>query len=187
MKTRLEIINEVTKLLNEDKIMFWNKKDTAVQKPTPTEEENLREEIKHLNSTIRDLKKEKQRLSETIEEAKFKKRLEQEEIIHLNKLEKERMKQELENEKASINKKYAEDIGAFKEEQRKQLLESLTAFHSKIESRFNDELKNLKEVYGLLMEKLPNVNFAITKEISDRPTSPVAGAIEVTGKGRDKR
>lgn len=167
--------------------MFFNRKEKAVEKPMPTEEQNLREEIKSLNSTIRDLKKEKVRLSETIEEAKFKKRLEQEEIIHLNKLEKERMKQELENEKATIAKKYVEDIGAFKEEQRKQLLESLTQFHTKIESRFNDELKNLKEVYGLLMEKLPNVNFAITKEISDRPQLPPSGSIEVTGKGRDNR
>ena len=186
--TQTEIVNRaLAAIKKEEKIMFnWFNKPTVEKPADPVKDERL-EEIKVLNSHIRELKREKQKLVETVEEMKFKKRLEQEEIVHLNKLESQRMKQELENEKATINKKYLEDIGNFKEEQRKQLLESLTAFHSKIESRFNDELKNLKEVYGLLMEKLPNVNFAITKEISDRPSAPVAGAIEVTGKGRDKR
>lgn len=166
----------------------WFNKNKAVEKPQEDPKDEKAEEIKQLNSTIRELKREKMKLQETIEEQKFKKRLEQEEVVHINKLERERMKQELDNEKASINKKYHEDISIFKEEQRKQLLESLTQFHTKIESRFSEELKNLKEVYGLLMEKLPNVNFAITKNIGE-PASPSGDRplIEASGSTKNKR
>lgn len=102
---------------------------------------------------------------EELEELKLKKRLEAEEIKHMVRINEEKLKSEVETEKIAILKKYNEDIATFKEEQRKQLVASLTEFHSKIESRFNDELKNLKEVYGLLMQRLPNVNLTLTKKL----------------------
>ena len=121
------------------------------------------EEIEQLKARIKELRTEKQKLVEELEETKFKKRLEQEEIVHLQRINEERLKQEVENEKIKLTKKYQEDISRFKEEQRKQLIESLEKFHTKIESRFNEELKNLKELYGLLMKALPNVNLDLTR------------------------
>lgn len=166
---------------------WFNKNQKAVQKPEQTEGEKLREEIKYLQGNVRDLKREKQKLVEQNEEMKFKKRLEQEEVVHLNKLNEQRMKQELDNEKASLQKKYQEDISIFKEQQRKELVESLAQFHSKMESRFSEELKNLKEVYGLLMEKLPNVNFAISKHIGEQPRQTDSpGFIETSGSTKNK-
>jgi archaellum component FlaC len=149
-------------------------KDKKKKEPVNDEEE----EVKRLKARIEDLTKEKRVLTEEVETIKFKKRLEQEEIVHLQKINEERLKQEVESEKLKIQKKYADDISTFKEEQRKELVASLTNFHGKMEKRFNEELGNLKEVYsqqlsqlkelyGGLMKALPNVNFEITKHVGD--------------------
>lgn len=158
----------------------WFRQNNVGAEVVPEEKDEKAEEIKSLNATIRELKREKQRLVETIEEQKFKKRLEQEEVLHINKLERERMKQELDNEKASLAKQTAESMNVFKETQRKELVDSLSKFHTKMESRFSEELKNLKEVYGLLMQRLPNVNLEITRHEGSPRT------IESHTKGRDK-
>ena len=123
------------------------------------------DEIDKARAEIKTLKVEKGKLREELEELKLKKRLEQEEITHMTRINEERMKQEIENEKIAIKKKYVEDIGRFKEEQRVLLVDSLKGFHTKMEERFNSELGNLKEVYQALMAKLPNVNFALTKKL----------------------
>jgi len=108
---------------------------------------------------------EKQKLKEELEELKLKKRLEGEEIKHMTRINEERLKSETETEKIALQKKYQEDISKFKEEQRKELVESLKGFHTKIENRFNSELENLKETYKAIMERLPNVNLSLTKRL----------------------
>ena len=127
--------------------MWWNK-----------DNDDLREENKDLRSA-------KRKLTEEIEDLKLKKRLEQEEIKHLQRLNEERMAQDVESKKIELEKKYHMDISDFKEEQRKELVESLKEFHGKIEKRFSSELSNLKEVYSLLMARLPNVNLTLEKKL----------------------
>jgi len=119
-------------------------------------------EMKH---SVERLVKEKQTLKEELEELKLKKRLEQEEIKHNTRLFEESKKQEVDNEKIKIQKKYQEDISSFKEQQRVELVSSLKEFHGKIESRFNSELSNLKETYQAIMARLPNVNLSLTKRL----------------------
>jgi len=102
---------------------------------------------------------------EELEDLKLKKRLEAEEIKHMVRINEEKNKQELESEKIKIIKEAQEVMAKFKEEQRVILVESLKDFHGKIEKRFGDELSNLKEVYGLLMQRLPNVNLSLTKKL----------------------
>jgi hypothetical protein len=124
-----------------------------------------KKELTVLRNSVENLIKEKQSLKTEIEELKLKKRLEGEEIRHMTRINEERMKAELENEKVALEKKKAEEISKFKEEQRQELVESLRKFHDKMESRFSSELANLKEVYTLLMQRLPNVNVELTKRI----------------------
>ncbi len=124
-----------------------------------------RDEMEEIRQELKRMRKDKRQLENELESLKFKKRLEQEEIVHMTKINEERMKQEVESEKIKLTKKYAEDIAKFKEEQRIELVESLKEFHSKIEKRFNDELNSLKEVYGLLMQRLPNVNLTLEKRL----------------------
>ena len=102
---------------------------------------------------------------EELEELKLKKRLEAEEIKHMVRLNEEKNKQELDNEKIKLQREFAEMVTQLKDQNRRELEESLKTFHGKMESRFSEELKNLKEVYGLLMQRLPNVNLTLTKKV----------------------
>ncbi len=102
---------------------------------------------------------------EELEELKLKKRLEAEEIKHMVRINDEKNKQEVESEKIRLQKEFAEMITQLKDQNRRELEESLKQFHGKMESRFSEELKNLKEVYGLLMQRLPNVNLTLTKKV----------------------
>jgi len=122
-------------------------------------------EYNEMKCSVERLVKEKQTLKEELEELKLKKRLEQEEIKHNTRLFEESKKQEVDNEKIKIQKKYQEDISSFKEQQRVELVSSLKEFHGKIESRFNSELSNLKETYQAIMARLPNVNLSLTKRL----------------------
>lgn len=105
---------------------------------------------------------------EELEDVKLKKRLEAEEIKHMQRINEEKMKIELENEKTRLNKEFAENIAKFKEEQRQELVNSLKDFHKKMEDRFCNELVNMKEIYNMLTEKLPNVNYNIEKKITQK-------------------
>lgn len=123
-------------------------------------------EVDEAAKRILSVEAERKKLREELEELKLKKRLEQEEITHMTRLNEERMKQEVESQKIELIKKYNEDITKFKEEQRIILIDSLKEFHTKMESRFNSELENLKETYKAIMERLPNVNLTLTKRLT---------------------
>ena len=125
---------------------------------------------------VEKLKDEKMALKEEVETLKLKKRLEEEEIKHNMRLAEEAAKNDLEREKIKIQEQYSRDITKFKEEQRVAMVDSLKEFHSKIEQRFDNELKNLKDIYNMLTEKLPNVNFAFTKDLDNRPKRKVIEA-----------
>lgn len=122
-------------------------------------------EVNSLINQIEALRDDKRKLKEELEDLKLKKRLEQEEITHMTRINEERMKQEVESEKIALKKQATEDMATFKEEQRLLLIESLKQFHTKMEERFNSELGNLKEVYSALMARLPNVNLTLTKKM----------------------
>ena len=49
------------------------------------------------------------------------------------------------------------------EKQTHDILEMNKALHEKMETRFNTELGNLKEIYQELMKRLPTITMAITK------------------------
>ena len=106
-----------------------------------------KEEIKTLRSNVESLFKEKQKLREDLEELKLKKRLEQEEITHMIRINEEKNKQELENDKIRLEREYNEKISKFREEQTASLLTLNKELHGKLEGRFNVELGNLKEIY----------------------------------------
>lgn len=140
--------------------MFLRKKDDLVQVA----------EYKDLKSQIDTLIQDKRKLKEELEELKLKKRLEAEEIAHLQRINEERLKQQLESDKLAMEREYQKKVSELGEQTMKKINDSLIDFHAKIEKRFGDELVNLKEVYSLLMQRLPNVNLEITKHIGD-PTN----------------
>ena len=130
-----------------------------------SEFETLKKECREALVEIDSMKSEKRALVEEVETLKLQKRMESEEIKHNMRLLEESSKNELEREKIKVQEQYSRDITKFKEEQRIELINSLKEFHGKIEQRFDNELKNLKDIYNMLTDKLPNVNFAFTKDL----------------------
>jgi len=128
------------------------------------------EELKELKVTVTALIKEKRAMKEELEDLKLKKRLEAEEIAHMVKMNKEKNNSELERAKIDMIKENHTKFADYQEEQRKILVESLQKFHSKMEEKFDSELKNMKDVLALLMKGLPNVNMEITKHIGIDPS-----------------
>jgi len=124
-------------------------------------------ELKDLRGQVDKLVKEKREVREELEELKLKKRLEQEEIAHLVKINEERLKSELERKELQLEQSYTKKINDMEEASMRKVVDSLSEFHGKMEKQFSSELKNMKEVLGLLMKGLPNVNMEITKHIGD--------------------
>ena len=122
-------------------------------------------ELKDLRSQIDDLVKDKRMLKETVEDLKLKKRLEQEEIAHLQKINEEKLKCDLERKELKLEQDFQKKINEIEEVGMKKVVESLSQFHTKMEEKFDSELKNMKDVLALLMKGLPNVNMEITKHI----------------------
>jgi len=122
-------------------------------------------ELKDLRSQIDGLVKDKRVLNETVEELKLKKRLEQEEIAHLQKINEEKLLSNLDRKELKLEQDFQKRINKLEEESMKKVIESLSQFHTKMEEKFDSELKNMKDVLALLMKGLPNVNMEITKHI----------------------
>lgn len=125
--------------------------------------ENAR--LKDLEGQIEGLVKDKRELKEEVEDLKLKKRLEQEEINHLVKINEEKLKAELERKELKLEQDFQKKINELEETSMKKVVASLAQFHEKMEAKFDSELKNMKDVLALLMKGLPNVNMEITKHI----------------------
>lgn len=130
--------------------MFWNIAKVELKQV----QEEYEKTLKALRTT-----------KEELEELKFKKRLEQEEITHLQRINEEKLKMEVDQEKTKIARESQEAITKFRKEQTEELLVLHTKLFEKLEGRMNTEVGNLKEIYTALMARLPNVNLAITKKM----------------------
>jgi len=129
-------------------------------------------ELKDLKSQIEGLVKDKRTLTETVEDLKLKKRLEQEEIAHLQKINEEKLICDLERKELKLEQDFQKKINTLEEESMKKVIESLKQFHDKMEAKFSSELANMKEVLALLMKGIPNVNMEITRHYGDPLNKP---------------
>ncbi len=152
-EVEVRLYGETLTNLKKGGIMFGLK-----QKVKADEMEEVRQEIKNLRLA-------KQKISEEMEMLKLKKRLEQEEITHMVKINNEKKDQEVTSRKLELEKQHHEKISAFREEQTASLLQLNKELHGKMEARFNSELGNLKEIYKGIMGKMPDVTLALTKKL----------------------
>lgn len=123
------------------------------------------DEIEEVRIEIKCLRAAKSKAIEELETLKLKKRLEQEEIAHLQKITSEKKDMEVDRFKIKLEREHNEQLNQFKKEQTAALLVLTKELHGKLEGRFNVELGNLKEIYKALMERLPNVNLTLTKKL----------------------
>ena len=122
-------------------------------------------DVKDLQMEYEKTQKALRATKEELEDLKLKKRLEQEEIKHMVKINEERKDAEVSKKVIEMEKKYNEQISKFREEQTAALLQLTKELHGKLEGRFNVELGNLKEIYQALMARLPNVNLTLEKRL----------------------
>ena len=112
-----------------------------------TKEEAKDDEKKELKVIIKNLEKEKHQLKEDLAELKLKKKLEEEDIKHMVKINNERKDIELEKEKMKLERKSAEEIAKVKD-----------SYQDKTEQQLEKQLTNMKSMYGEILERLPNYN-----------------------------
>jgi len=124
-----------------------------------------RVELKQLQGEYEKTLKALRDIKEELEDLKLKKRLEQEEIAHMTRINEERLKMEVEQEKIKLNREKTDEIAAFRKQQTEQLLVLNQQLFTKLEERMNTEVGNLKEIYTALMARLPNVNLQLTKKM----------------------
>lgn len=112
--------------------MWWNK--------------DKKEERDDLKATIKTLKNEKKDLEEEVARLKLKKKMEDEDIKHLVKINQERKEIELEKEKTRL-------LGA----KDKEVMKVKDDYRDKIEKNLGEQVVQMKEMYGQILERLPDV------------------------------
>lgn len=98
-----------------------------------------------------DVRKAKEELSET----KHQRKMEDEDIKHMVKMSKEKGEIELKKKVMDCEQEKQEAIATVKDE-----------YRDKMEERLQTEVDNIKEMYGQILERLPNVTARLKGDIS---------------------
>ena len=104
------------------------------------DKENLEKEKEELQEEVR-------RLKDDLESLKTKKKIEEEDIKHMVKLKEERL--EVENEKKLLG---------FERDKERAIAVVKDEYRDKLEQRLHTEVESMKEMYGQILERLPNLN-----------------------------
>ena len=102
---------------------------------------------RELQADITRLEKDKRTLKDELEDLKHQKKLESEDIKHMVKINNERKDIELEKEKAKLEREQATAIAKVKDD-----------YRDKTEKQLEKQLTNMKDMYGEILERLPNYN-----------------------------
>lgn len=105
----------------------------------------------NLELEVEKLKEEATKAKEELAEVKHKKKMEDEDIKHMVKMSKEAGEIDLKKKVMDCEKEKAEAIAVVKDE-----------YRDKMEKRLQTEVSNIKEMYGQILERLPNVNAKLT-------------------------
>jgi 3-hydroxyisobutyrate dehydrogenase-like beta-hydroxyacid dehydrogenase len=116
--------------------MFWNNKESKLE----AEKEDLKK-------VIETLEKDKKGLKEEVGDLKLKKKMEEEDIKHMVKIDRERKDIELEKEKIKLEGEQAKAIAKVKDE-----------YRDKTEAQLKEQLGGMKDMYGEILGRLPNYN-----------------------------
>lgn len=107
-----------------------------------------------LRGKVNQLEKEKKGLIEEVEKLKLKKKLEDEDIKHMVKINEERLNIEHEKKVMETEKKKDVEVAKVKDD-----------YRNKMELNLEKQIGNMKEMYGEILERLPNVNVKLKGEL----------------------
>lgn len=112
------------------------------------------EELLNGGESALQLKKQIRVLKDELESLKTTKKMEQREIEHLVKLKEEKL--DIDHQKKNL-----ELQGQFRQKE----MEMQTTYHDKIMTQLEKAANEMKDVYTKIMERMPNVNMEIKKEL----------------------
>lgn len=99
------------------------------------------------------LRAEIEKLKEELAEVKLQKKIEEEDIKHLVKLNEERQKLELERKKMELDNKKTAEVETIRDE-----------YRDKMEQRLETEVTRTKEMYGEILQRLPSIKVRLKGE-----------------------
>ena len=123
----------------------------------------LRAEVARLTASgsVEDLEKDKVRLEGTVsslksevEDLKLKRKIEEEDIKHMVKMKGEKLE-------LDFDRRTVEAAG----EQQAAIAQVKDDYRAKMEDNLNKQIEDTKEMYAQILERLPNVNVEMTKEL----------------------
>lgn len=110
--------------------------------------------IKDLELQIKCLKTDRQAAKDELADVKHQKKIEEEDIKHMVKLKEERLEIKAEKQKLEMEREKDTEIAKVKDE-----------YRDKMEKQLSEETKNIKSMYGEVLERLPNVNVRLNGDV----------------------
>ncbi len=114
----------------------------------------LEGEVEELKEKKEGLEKDKKQLTEEVERLKLKKKLEDEDIKHMVKINEERLNIEHEKKVIESEKIADERVAQVKDD-----------YRDKVEANLEVQVTNMKEMYGEILKRLPDVNVRLKGEL----------------------
>lgn len=120
--------------------MFWMNKDIK----------DLKNRMSELNESEKLKKKRISELEEQIEKLKLQKKIEEEDIKHMVKMKMEQL--EIEHKKAMLDM----------EKEKEEIISRINdEYRNKIEAFLQNQVKDVKEMYSQILERLPDINLRL--------------------------
>lgn len=124
--------------------MFGKKKKPVQESP-----------VKELEAEIKELRKERDKLREDVAELKLKKKIEDEDIKHMIKMMEERNSVKEQQFKLTTEREKDAEIAKIKD-----------AYRDKLETFLQGQVKDTKDMYNQILQRLPDVNVRLRGDIS---------------------
>lgn len=106
--------------------------------------------VDELGVARRDLR----RMTEELEGLKLKKKIEDEDIRHMTKIKLEQNEIEFQKKVIAVEKQKDMEVTALKQQ-----------YADKMQARLESEVKNIKEMYGQILHRLPDVNVRLKGDV----------------------
>lgn len=119
---------------------------TKAEKRLLDNNKKLEDKVKSLETELDGLFDERRKLKDEIEDLKVKKKVSEEDIKHMVKMREERLELQFEKKQVESDKKLQDELHKI-----------ANTYRDKTEKQLEKESASMKEMYGQILERLPNV------------------------------
>jgi chromosome segregation ATPase len=118
------------------------------------EQDDEQEKLDQLKARNKALEEEKTRLKEEVADLKLKKKIEEEDIKHMVKMKEEKLA--IEHERKELERESEKQAAIHKAQ---------NEYRDKIEKNLEKQLASMKDMYGEILGRLPNVNVRLKGDV----------------------